>query len=150
MRDLAIANFSIILARLNHALKLTSRDSYVEAERVWRRQGRSGFDIIKAVWRESDIPVRTHQEMLGFLVYGSPTLRYALHLIQRVVLVDQDIPGHKNFYWVKHTPFMLGTRKWSSVMRISTSPPCTQVSAKWKGRSWQTDSMSRVTFSPSK
>ena len=73
MKELAIANFSIILARLNPALKLTSRKSYVEAERVWRRQGRSGFDIIKAVWRESDIPVRAHQEMLALLVHGSTT-----------------------------------------------------------------------------
>ena len=95
MRDLAIANFSIVLARLNHALKLTSRDSYVEAERVWRRQGRSGFDIIKALWREADIPVKSHQGMLAFIVDGLPTLCYALHLIQRVVLVGQDVPGHK-------------------------------------------------------
>ena len=95
MEDLAIANFSIILARLNHALKLRSRNSYVDVDRVWLRQGRYGFVIIKDVWRESDIPVRTHQEMLAFLVYGSTTLRYALHLIQKVVLADQDVPGHK-------------------------------------------------------
>ena len=68
MRDLAIANFSVILARLNHALKLTSRDSYVEAEKVWRRQGRCGFDVIKAVGTEADVPVTSYQDMLAFLV----------------------------------------------------------------------------------
>ena len=41
------------------------------------------MDIIKATWRLGDGAIQSRVEQLQFLTYGSPTLRYALHLISK-------------------------------------------------------------------
>lgn len=56
LRDPMIANFSVILARLNHALTKAGEDTNVNSIAKWREKGRGALDIIKATWRPGDCP----------------------------------------------------------------------------------------------
>lgn len=114
LRDLAIAT---ILAHLNHLVKIKGEDSYVNTISRWREQGLNGLHIIKAVWREGDIPVDTHRGQMEFLTYGSPTLRFALHLIQKHTLASTDDPRPKKILLGEALPVCA----WFAVMHAQLS-----------------------------
>lgn len=143
MRDLAIANFSVILARLIHALKLTepkflrrSREGGASSRQIWFRHYQSCVERVRYTGKDPSRDARFPRSRINdFTLRSAPDSKGGVGR-------SRCPRGTIIFEWVKHTPFVLGTRKLCSFMRISTSPPCIQASAKWKGRSRHTDSMS--------
>lgn len=95
LRDLMICNFSVILGRLNAALKARGKDTYVKSIASWRDIKLSAVDIIHATWRDGDLPIGTRVEQLSYLTYGSPALKFTMHLVHKVTLKDSTASGHR-------------------------------------------------------
>ncbi|KAL8842397.1 MAG: hypothetical protein Q9170_000525 [Blastenia crenularia] len=81
IRDLQIANFGNLLARLSDQMEKKGGNTYIKSFATWREEGRTAPDIIKAVHRTGDPPVATRSQQLAFLTVGAPSLKHALHLI---------------------------------------------------------------------
>ena len=95
LRDLSIANFSVILARFNKILKSENGDTHVDSVARWRDNGVTANDIMKVTRRQDDAPVRTHFEQMEYLTLGSPSLRHAYRLISKHCLTPDSVKGHK-------------------------------------------------------
>lgn len=93
LRDLRIANSSLLLARFNASMKDQQSTTYINAITRWRESGISALDFIHATWKPGDLPVVTRVQQLTFLAYGSPVLRFVFRLICKYCFRDPG-KGH--------------------------------------------------------
>lgn len=104
LRKFQIANFSLILGRLNRRLTGVGQNTYIKAISTWREKRITALDVIKTTWTPHDEPVKTATDQLKYLTHGSPTMRYAFHLVRGTVSRAKDYKGHKKVLFCEALP----------------------------------------------
>jgi hypothetical protein len=89
-KDISIANTALPLVRLNHYIRSGDGSTHVDALLKWRASGGNDANwVVNITGRPGDPKVDSAHGLVELLCYGSPALRFPLHLI-----VSRDISAN--------------------------------------------------------
>jgi hypothetical protein len=105
LRHLTIANFSLLLNRLDRMLRKIDRNTLIDDINLFRAKDLSAHHIVDFVRRQDDSSIKTDMKKLRFLLYETSTLRYILHQVHHYVLSHTIIEKKKKIFIIENVFF---------------------------------------------